>query len=222
MVGNERSRLAALAYFTAGGVSYVAGQEGQTVAAINYGVTVIDAVISNLVPAAVYGTLNRYTNAALTEESGTQATIAALLAITTDAITAAVITGIPAELKSQTTIYVKTGTLTEVLPIIVPENTAIIGDELRSTRIVAAGSLVAAADTPYSLDALSRLQAVIGDIVTNGAVTKTTGNALTQVTTAPAGASGAGTFATEATCNRIYDYVDYGVNGVSRRLVQYQ
>ena len=124
--GNERSRLAALSYFTAGGVSYVAGQEGQTVAAINYGVTVIDAVISNVSPAVVYGSLNRYTNAALIEESGTQAIIATLLAITTDAITAAVITGIPAELQPQSTIYVKTGTLTEVLPIIVPENTAII------------------------------------------------------------------------------------------------
>jgi len=212
--GNERSRLAALAYFSSGGVSYVAGQEGQTVAAINYGVTVIDAVISNIVPAAVYGTLNRYTNADLVEEAGTQATIAALLAITTDAITAEVITGIPAELKSQTTIYIKTGTLTEVLPIIVPENTAIIGDELRSTRIVAAGSLVAAADTPYSLDALSRLQAIISNIVTNGAVTKTTGNALTQVTTAPAGAAGAAAFATELV-QQIYDYVGYGVNGAT-------
>jgi hypothetical protein len=209
--GNERSRLAALAYFTGGGASYVAGQEGQTVAAINYGVTVIDAVISNLVPAAVYGTLNRYTNAALTEESGTQATIAALLAITTDAITAAVITGIPAELKSQTTIYIKTGTLTEVLPIIVPENTAIIGDELRSTRIVAAGSLVAAADTPYSLAAITRLAAVMSDIVTNSAVTISTGNAVAQVTTAPAGSSAAGS-AAAATVTDIKEYIDFKIN----------
>ena len=215
--GNERSRLAALSYFTAGGVSYVAGQEGQTVAAINYGVTVIDAVISNVSPAVVYGSLNRYTNAALIEESGTQAIIATLLAITTDAITAAVITGIPAELQPQNTILVKTGQFNEVGPIVVPKNTAIIGDELRSTRISPAGSLVAAADVPYSLDGISRLQSIISLAVTNPAgITKTAGNALDPVTTHVVGAGAAGT-AAAGIVQDIYDHIDFEINATGTK-----
>ena len=214
--GNSRTRTSAKSYFQANGnlLAVIAAEDDQTVAVINYMLSIIDRVVSNLTPAATYGTLNQVIDATLLEETGSQTLIDSLVQIITAAITAGVDTGIPAERKPQNTIFVKTGEFTEVLPIIVPENTAVVGDELRSTRITAAGSVVAAADTPYSLDALSRLQAIISNIVTNGAVTKTTGNALNQVTTQPAGAAGAGTFATELV-QQISDYVDWSVNGAS-------
>ena len=59
--GNTKSREAAYAYFTKAGLSYVAGQETETVAALNYAKTVIHAVITNLDPASNYQTLNSYT-----------------------------------------------------------------------------------------------------------------------------------------------------------------
>jgi len=212
--GNERSVKAARSYYNAAGDTYLADNATETAAGLGYIVTLADAIMSNLAPVTVRGSLNQYTNSAFVEEADAQATVASLTGIVTAAITAGNANSIPAERKPQSTIFVKTGEFAEVLPIIIPENTAVVGDELRSTRIVPATSVVAGSDTIYSLDALSRLQTIISDIVTNGSVTKTTGNALSQVTTAPAGSAGAGTFATELV-QQIYDYIDWGVNGAS-------
>tara|TARA_B110000305_G_scaffold241229_1_gene314487 strand:- start:763 stop:5565 length:4803 start_codon:yes stop_codon:yes gene_type:complete len=215
--GNKRTRTAALTYFDNNGdlIAAIADEDEQLVAAINYMETVIDAVISNVAPAVIYGSLNRTTDVTKTEESDAQTTISTLLEIITEAVAAESTTSIPVELNPQNTIFVKTGQFTEVLPIIVPENTAVVGDELRSTRMVAAGSIVSNTDTPYSLNALTRLQAIMADIVTApGNVTKTTGNSLNPITTHVVGAAAAGTFATELV-QQIYDYVDWGVNGAT-------
>jgi hypothetical protein len=213
--GNERSVKAAKSYFNAAGDTYVADNATQTAAGLGYIVTLADAVLSNLAPATVRGSLNQYINAAFVEEADALATVTTLTGIVTSAITAGNTTNIPAERKPQNSIFVKTGQFAEVLPIVVPENTAVIGDELRSTKITPAGTLVDSADTPYTLDGISRLQAVISLAVTNPAgITKTTGNALDPVTTAPVGSAGAGTFATELV-QQIYDYIDWGVNGAS-------
>ena len=212
--GNERSRAAALAYFNAASDTYLADNPTQTAGALGYIVTLADAVMSNLAPATVRGSLNQYTNVAFVEEADALTTVTTLTAIVTDAITAGNTNEVPAQVKPQTSIFVKTGNFSEVLPIIVPENTAVIGDELRSTRISPAGSLVDSADTPYTLAAISRLQTITSAIVTQAAVTKTTGNAEDPVTTTPAGSAAAGTFATEL-WQQIYDYIDYEVNGAS-------
>jgi len=212
--GNERSRLQTLTYFNLAGDTYTAGNQTETADGLNYIKILADAILSNLAPATVRGSLNQYTNVVFVEEADAQSTLETLTDIITAAITAGNTTSIPVERKPQSTIFVKTGEFAEVLPIVVPENTAVVGDELRSTRITPAGVIVDSADTPYSLDALSRLQTIMSNIVTNGSVTKTTGNALSQVTTAPAGSVGAGTFATELV-QQIYDYIDWGVNGAS-------
>jgi hypothetical protein len=214
--GNARIRAAALSYFSNGTLlPTIAAEDEQTVAVINYLLSIIDRVISNLAPDTTYTALNQVINAEYVEETGSQTLINTLVQIITQSITAGVDTGIPAERKPNNTIFVKTGEFAEVLPIMVPENTAVVGDELRSTRIVAAGSLVDSADTPYSLDALTRLQTIISNIVTApGNVVKTTGNLLDPVETAPVGSAGAGTFATELV-QQIYDYVDWGVNGAT-------
>jgi hypothetical protein len=215
--GNARTRDAALSYFSGGTLlPAIAAEDVQTVAVIDYLLTVVDAVLSNLAPAATYTALNQYINVAFIEEADAQSTVETLVGIITSAITAGVSTGIPAQVKPQHSIFVKTGQFNEILPIVVPENTAVIGDELRSTRISPAGVLVDSADTPYTLDALSRLSAIMSDIVSDPAnfTTKTTGNLLDPVTTSPAGSSGAGAFAAEL-WTQIYDYIDYGVNGAS-------
>ena len=215
--GNERSVQSAKAYFNAAGNTYIGGVNASpaaTAAGIAYIITLADAVMSNLAPATVRGSLNRYTNAVFVEEADALATVTTLIGIVTSALAAGNTTNVPALLKPQHTIFVKTGNFSEVLPIVVPENTAIVGDELRSTRIAPAGVLTAAADTPKSLDAYARMAVIMSDIVTNAAVTKTTGNALTQVTTSPAGSAAAGAFAAEL-WTQIRDYADFGVNGAS-------
>ena len=218
--GNVRSRLSALSYFN-GGASYIAGQTGETVAAINYLDSIMPNILAKTDPAANYQTLNSVATpitqqklAAYEATDGSATTISTLIDIITDAITAGVTTNIPTELHAQKTIFVKTGTYYEVLPIIVPEDVAIVGDELRSTRISPASSITSADDTPKSIAALTRVEAIISNIVQNVAITKSTGNSATQVTSRPAGNASAGT-ATAGLFREIYDYIDWGINGAT-------
>jgi hypothetical protein len=215
--GNERSRAAAISYFDTDGTTYLADNATETAAGLNYIKTVVDAVISNVAPDTVYGSIAQVVDTSFTEEADALSIVESLVDIVTDAITAGDTTGVPAQKKPQHTIFVKTGEFAEVLPIIVPENTAIVGDELRSTRIVPAGSLVDSADTPYSLDAISRLQAIIPNIITNTPVTKTTTgaspNTETQDTTGPAGSEGytANVPVVEALADEMVDILENGV-----------
>ncbi len=214
--GNKRTRDAALTYFSGGSlIAAIADEDDQLVAAINYMATVIDAVLTNFDPAVGYqGVITQDKDLTLVEESDAQDLIENLLAIITDAVTAGSSASIPAERIANDTIFVKTGTFSEVLPIIVPANCAIVGDELRSTRIEAAGSFVASTDTPKTLDAMTRLESIISNVVRNIAVTPTTGNTETQVTTRPAGSAGAGT-AASGLVREIIDYINWGVNGAT-------
>ena len=219
--GNVRSRLSALSYFQPGGASYIAGQQGETVAAINYLKSIMPNILAKTDPTANYQTLNSVgtpiTQQKLTayeETTGAITTIDSLIGIITDAITAGVITGIPTERHAQKTIFIKTGTYEEILPIIIPEDVALVGDELRSTRIKPSPSVTSAADTPKSVAALTRIEAIVSNIIQNVAITKTTGNSETQVTTRPAGNASAGTAAANL-FREIYDYLDWGVNGAS-------
>jgi hypothetical protein len=216
--GNERSRDAAVAYFSADGQTYLADNATETADGLNYIKTLADAILSDLLVGTdvgtKYGTIAQVQDSSLIEEADAQATLETLVNIITGAITAGNTDAVPAERKPQNSIFVKTGEFEEVLPIIIPENTAVIGDELRSTRIKPAGILVDSTDTPYTLDAISRLQAITSDIITNVSVTASAGNAVSQDTTRPAGSAQAGTDASEL-WQQIYDYIDWGVNGVT-------
>jgi hypothetical protein len=65
-----------------------------------------------------------------------------------------------------TTIRVRTGRFEEILPIIVPARTAIVGDELRSTTIVAAGPIASLAlDSTYTIAVLTRLSQIIQAVI---------------------------------------------------------
>ena len=213
--GNARTRAVALTYFDTAGTTYTYATATQAQAAdgINLIKTFADAVLSNVAPATTYGTITQVIDNTLTEEADAQTTLESLVNIITDAITAGNTTSVPVQVKANDSIFVKTGEFEEVLPIIVPEQCAIIGDELRSTRIKAGGSFVDSSDTTYSLAGIQRLQLIISDVVQNIAITKSTSNAETQVTTRPAGNNIAGALARDI-IEDLYDYVNFKINGL--------
>src|SRR5210317_2033238 len=103
-----------------------------------------------------------------------------LSGIVTDAITAGNANNIPARLIRNTLIKVSTGKYYEVLPIIVPAECCIIGDELRSTNVqprkATNSTLTPADDFNYTYFSMTRLEDIISDVVSGVAVTPTTGN----------------------------------------------
>jgi len=122
--------------------------------------------------------------------------------VPSDAITAGNINSVPAKLQPQITLNVKTGTYYETLPMSVPSNCAVVGDELRSTNIRPAGSLVAGGDVQYSLQGIQRLEAIISDVVQNNAVSVTpSGGIITVPTGASLGSQGAGLIEGTGTVN---------------------
>ena len=223
--GNERTRTAALTYFDSNGdlIAAIADEDGETSAALKYTLSLIDsAILQSLDPATNYQTENAVgspitqikDSTTYPEEDGAQTRLNALMAIVTDSLDAESSADIPGQIIPNNTLFVKTGVYSEVLPMIVPVQTAVVGDELRSTRITPAGSLVDSGDTTYTLAAIARLQALTSDIVQNVAVTKTTGNAESQVTTRPAGGADPAAHA-EDLWQQIYDYINWGVNGAA-------
>jgi hypothetical protein len=218
--GNIRTRAAVYSYFNGASLlPVIAAEDVQTVAVIEYLVEVIDAVLTNFDPAASYqGTITQVKDVLLVEETDAQALVETLVAVITSAITNDTVAAVPVARNPNNSIFVKTGVFAEVLPIIVPADTAIIGDELRSTKITPAGSLVDNTDTPYTLDAITRLKAIIPDIIQNSAVSKTTTgaspNTETQVTTRPAGSAGSSTSVASIVANT-EEMIDIITNGVA-------
>ena len=206
--GNQKSRALALEYAVDATLQSFA-------ASYNSGFTyikdLVDAVLSNVPPATVRGAIPQYTNGSVTEEADAQSTVDSLVTIVTDAVTAGNTNSIPSEKIANNTLFVKTGNYEENLPLNVPANTAVVGDELRSTRISAAGAVVDVADVPYSLDGISRIIAIVGDIVQNNAVSASAGNAETQVTTRTSGGATNATNAIAA-AQAIYDYINWEIN----------
>ena len=223
--GNKRTRDAALTYFDENGdlIAAIADEDGETSAALKYALSLIDsAILQSIDPATNYQTENGVGSpitqvkslAAHPEETGAQARLNTLMAIVTDSLDAASSAGIPAQVITNNSLFVKTGIYSEVLPMVIPVQTAVVGDELRSTRITPAGSLVDSGDTTYTLAAIARLQAITDALIQNGSVTKTTGNSEDPVTSRPAGGSVPAAHAADL-WQQIYDYIDWGVNGAS-------
>ena len=80
-----------------------------------------------------------------------------------------------------TTIKVSTGDYYEILPIIIPARTAVVGEELRSARIIANDPIEALAnDYPYTIACLNRLEFIMSDILTGTVIIKSTGNTVSQ------------------------------------------
>jgi hypothetical protein len=76
-----------------------------------------------------------------------------------------------------TTVHVEAGKYEEILPIIVPARTVVLGSELRTTIITAAGPINALSlDSTYTISVLSRLAELISPLFAGSTITKTTGN----------------------------------------------
>jgi hypothetical protein len=172
----------------------------KSVAAYNYMLTVVGNVLAQTAPTINYQTLNgdnstatvaQYFNSDLTAEATAFATVTASVTLITNAITAraaattapqiaAAIASVPARYSPSNLIRIATGQYRETLPIIVPEQTCVIGDELRSTNAGPAGSQTNRSDAGYSVGALTRLQTVVDQIVRGTNVTESSGNTTVQ------------------------------------------
>ena len=76
-----------------------------------------------------------------------------------------------------TTVHVETGLYEEVLPMIVPARTVVLGAELRSTAISAAGAIASLADdAQYTILTLTRIKNLMSDVLSGAAITKSTSN----------------------------------------------
>jgi len=189
--GTGKTTTAAKAYYTAAGNAYInsnfGAQTTQTVAAYNYLSTLVAKVLSNTAWRN-YQAMNGITSGviqvidtSLTAEDGTATRAADLISIITNGILAGSVTAIANPIYPNTTISVKTGTFTEVLPIVISPYTAVVGDELRSTVIQpATANVLLVNDKAKTTSALNRIAAVAGNIVQNVAVTPTAGNTETQ------------------------------------------
>ena len=180
--GNIKSRFAALNYFTPAGASYVTGQTSETAAAIVQASAIAKLVVANASHTNLQSSTPKYANAAYTAEEGTTTLIETLMKYSSDAITAGNVTSVPVANNPNITVNVKTGIYNEILPMRVSRNTAVVGDELRSTNIRPAASVVNSSDVQYSLQGIQRMEAIISDVVQNNTVTKTPSGGVVSVT----------------------------------------
>jgi len=86
------------------------------------------------------------------------------------------------EYTGTTTVKLSTGDYTEILPLIIPAKTSLLGDELRSTTVRPNEANTAlSGDTVYRFAALNHLKNVARTIILNNSVTRTAGNEEEQV-----------------------------------------
>jgi len=200
--GNLKMRAAAQTYVNAldeGPYSTIAENNGtgtylnlateadNDVAAFNFMASLIEDILNQDTPAQSYQTLNsvpspvgQFVDATLTAESGIITTVNALIGIVTSALTAGDSSTIPDRVVPNDTINVKTGIFRETLPIIVPAECAIVGDELRSTNIGPAESLVNISDSYYTVTTFEHVDSIVQDIIQGTIVTPTSGNTESQ------------------------------------------
>jgi len=229
-----------LAYFNSSNVYGTAGnsfvnnavkqQITQFIGAHTYLKTVIGHVLAKTTPANNYQTLNgvssgargiQNTDASVTVESGLPAAVTSLASIISNALTLGYTTQVPAVINPQTTISVKTGTFNEILPIVLPAFTAIVGDELRSTVIQPAKAIANLVnDKSKSVNSLKRIKAVLPNLLTNQTVTVTstgaTPNTKTQITSLPTGSVGSTLAISRVSenCDLMYDIINNGISSV--------
>jgi len=224
--GNRESRRMSTTF--KGNVSgdwFDTGSETQNVAALNFVITIATDVINSATPAADYQALDgvsagdRYLQikdaANYPAEADAVAEITANMVLGTSAITLGAGYTIPTEVFKHTVVYVKTGEYKEVLPIRVPERCAIVGDELRSTKVMPAGQLTTDSnDLTYSKAGILHMKSIIDNIVEGASVTAQTGNAVARNDSKPHSTSAVGDILEEL-CQELHDKIDYEIAGAS-------
>ena len=196
------------------------GDEAEvSVAAYNYMLTLVDAILKNEAPAVIYqnvtddstAIVDQYTNELLEVETGAYTKVAELVGIITTAIESQDANDIPERDVPQTLVKVSTGEHREILPIRVPAYCAILGDELRSTKIIAAGATTPAKDTYYTVKTFDRVAEVVKSIVTGTSVVPTTGNIEPQSQSWPLAITAQET-KVESLVDLMKYQIDYGLN----------
>jgi hypothetical protein len=108
----------------------------------------------------------------------------------------------------RTTISVRTGEYYEILPLIVPAGTAVVGEELRSTTIRASEPIAAlAVDAEYTLETLTRIGTLLPNIIQGITVSTSAGNTEPQITELPSTNTGA--VLVDGLWANIIDTIDY-------------
>ena len=111
-----------------------------------------------------------------------------------------------------TTVLVATGDYQEVLPLIVPARTAVVGSELRSTTIRANEPILALAqDAQYTIETLVHLGLLFNNIILGLLVSPTVGNTVVQYTASPATNTEVALVNTKWA--KIIEVIDFKVNG---------
>ena len=154
-------------------------------------------------------------NTNYTVESGVQSKAQTLISYYTTCLSAGTTNNVlPAVINPATTISIKTGTYNEILPINVPSYTALMGDELRSTIVQPyAADPTLATVVPKAQVALNRIRTLIPNLMSNTAITPTSGNTVTQVRTLPNASTGSTTAIAnlQTSFNIIYELVASGL-----------
>jgi hypothetical protein len=111
-----------------------------------------------------------------------------------------------------TTINVWTGTYDEILPIIIPAKTGIVGSETRTVTVRPNQPIAAlASDSTYTIEVLQRISALLFSLFRGTAITATIGN--TQVQNTDTTSSDAVAVITQTLIQNIIDYITFYING---------
>jgi hypothetical protein len=161
----------------------------QSVEAYIYMKTLLENVLNNEAPAVNYqdensdlstAKVSQYINTDLVAEDTAFAETSTLIDVIITALDTQDPATIPERYVPNSTVFVATGQYKEILPIIVPENTVVNGDELRSTNVGVAGSVIDISDSFYTVKTFEHVAEVLDNVVTGATVTPTSGNVETQ------------------------------------------
>ena len=212
--GTLNTTNATKSYYTEAGNEYISANLGnqrlQTIAANRQLKAIIAELLENKNPIN-YQSLNKIDMGKraqqvidfdLVPEAKGKTKVAQLMDIVIDGIEAESNTGIALPVLPNTTVFIKTGTYNEVLPMILPEYTAVVGDELRTSVVQPAPAFeLLSNDKPKRTSVLERIKDVSSEIIQNVNITPTTGNTVPQAYVNGYGGNTTGT-------NRINDGVE--------------
>ena len=209
-----------------GAYADLASERAQSVAAYNYMVTLFGNVLANTVPNTIYQNLtddstaiiDQYININIEAETGSLARVTDLANIVITAINSGDTADIPAREVPQTLVKVSTGNHYETLPIVVPAYCAILGDELRSTSVIASEATTPDSDTANTVATFDRIASVVSDIVVGNTVTPTIGNTEVQFSDWPLAISAQSDTVSELV-NMMKYQIDYNLNGMTARVI---
>lgn len=228
--GTQKSTANTLSFYNKSGTSYITAMTGyqinQFVGSHVYLKTIAANVLNNTVPAVNYQTLNvvspsdkayQQVNLSYVAEAGAVTDVQALLDIVIEGLSQGDTSTTASAINPNTTINIKTGTYSEVLPIVVAANTALVGDELRSTVIQPkAANPILVNDKEKTIGSLNRVKELIPDIISNTPITPSASNTATQKFLTAAGSVGSlvAVDRVSTSTSIVYDIVSTGFSAV--------